>query len=520
MGEAILVGIDAGTSVIKSVAFTAAGEPLAVTSVANSWERTAGGGAEQDMRATWRATAETLRLLKARLPDLLRRLAAIAVTGQGDGTWLVDGAGEPVGPAFLWLDARAGRIVEEMRRQDADAARFAATGTGLAACQQGPQLAWMRQCRPELPAAASTAFHCKDWLYLKLTGERATDPSEATLSFGDFRTRAYSDTALAALGLAELRHLLPEIVDGTSRHAGLAAEAAAATGLPAGTPVVLGYIDIVCSALGTGLYDREADAGASIIGSTGMHMRLVQGADRVALPPTRTGYTIAFPVPGAYAQMQSNLAATLNIDWILDLTAGVLAAEGIVRDRRHLLAGLDELLGRAEPGAVLFHPYISEGGERGPFVDVDARAAFFGLSTRHGHADLVRAVFEGLAFAARDCYAAMGPLPRELRVSGGGARSHALRAMLAAALRAPVRASGREEAGAAGAAMIAAVSLGLYPDMEACVAQWVRPLLRDPLAPDENLVEAYERAFPAYRAARQAMPPVWRALAAARTADA
>ena len=103
--------------------------------------------------------------------------------------------------------------------------------------------------------------------------------------------------------------------------------------------------------------------------------------------------------------------------------------------RRRLRAG--ECLAGAEPGALLFHPYISEGGERGPFVDRDARAAFFGLSTRHGHADLVRAVFEGLAFAARDCYAAMGPLPREIRISGGAARSHALRAMLAAALEVP-----------------------------------------------------------------------------------
>ncbi len=520
MAEAVLVGIDAGTSVIKSVAFSGTGEPLAVTSVANAWTRLPGGGAEQDMLGTWGATAETLRMLAERVPDLPRRLAAIAVTGQGDGTWLVDRSGEPVGPAFLWLDARAGRIVHEMRGQAADAARFAATGTGLAACQQGPQLAWMQRFRPELPAAAATALHCKDWLYLKLTGERATDPSEGTLSFGDFRTRTYSDAVLAALDLARLRHLLPEMVDGTTRHGLLTADAARATGLRAGTPVVLGYIDIVCSALGTGLYDREADAGASIIGSTAMHMRLVQGAERVALSPDRTGYTIAFPVPGAYAQMQSNLAATLNIDWVLDLIGGVLAAEGVARDRGQLLAGLDRLLDAAEPGAVLYHPYISEGGERGPFVDVDARAGFFGLSTRHGHADLVRAVVEGLAYAARDCYAAMGPLPREVRVSGGAARSRALRMMLAAMLGATVRTSGREEAGAAGAAMIAAVSLGLYRDMEACVDRWVRPLLGPPLAPDGKLADTYGRLFPAYRAARQAMPPVWRALAEGRAADA
>ncbi|BBK32773.1 erythritol kinase (L-erythritol 4-phosphate-forming) [Stella humosa] len=513
MAEPILVGIDAGTSVIKSVAFALDGTPLAVTFVPNRWAVVPGGGAEQDMQATWLAAAETLRRMGEQVPDLARRLAGIAVTGQGDGTWLVDAGGEPVGPAMLWLDARAGRIVDAMRRQPADAIRFAATGTGLAACQQGPQLAWLRQHRPDAIASASTAFHCKDWLYLKLTGQRATDPSEGALSFGDFRTRAYSDAVVDALDMAPLRHLLPEIVDGTAGHATLTADAARAAGLLAGTPVVLGYIDIVCSALGAGLYDRDGAAGTSILGSTGMHMRLVRGAANVALPAERTGYTIAFPVDGTYAQMQSNLAATLNIDWMLDLIGGVLASAGVHRDRAQLLAGVDDMLAGTAPGTLLFHPYISEGGERGPFVDVDARAGFFGLSTRHGHADLVRAVFEGLALAARDCYAAMGPMPAEVRVSGGGARSQALRQMLAATLDAPVRASTRQEAGAAGAAMIAAVSLGLFTDMDACVARWVTPHLGTALAPDPELVAAYARIFPAYQEARRAMPPVWRRLA-------
>lgn len=521
MSAPLLVGIDAGTSVIKAVAFGLDGDPVAVTAVPNRWQATPGGGAEQDMAATWAATAETLRLLGQRIPDLARRTAALAVTGQGDGTWLADGAGDPVGRALLWLDARAGRIADAVRHSAGDAARFAATGTGIAACQQGPQLLWLERHRPETLAAAATAFHCKDWLYLRLTGERATDPSEATLSFGDFRTRDYSPLVLEALGLAGRRALLPDIVDGTRHHGRLTPTAAGATGLAAGTPVVLGFIDIVCSALGAGLYDRGGGAGTSIIGSTGMHMRLVRGAGAATLAPDRTGYTIAFPVPDTLAQMQSNLAATLNIDWVLDLVAGILAAEGVHRGRRELLAGIDRLLETAPAGTLLFHPYISEGGERGPFVDSDARAGFLGLSTRHGHADLVRAVFEGIALAARDCYAAMGPLPREVRVSGGGARSRVLRGMLAAALDAPVRTIARDEAGAAGAAMMAAVCLGIAPDMQACVDRWVAPHLGEATAPDPALAATYDRLFPAYLAARTAMPPVWRQLAAARgTADA
>ncbi|TIM59728.1 MAG: carbohydrate kinase, partial [Mesorhizobium sp.] len=179
-----------------------------------------------------------------------------------------------------------------------------------AACQQGPQLAFMKRNAPDRLAAAATAFHCKDWLYFNLTGERATDPSEGTFTFGDFRTRGYCDEVLEVLGVADLRHLLPPIVDGTRHSAGLSAAAAEATGLLSGTPVVLAYVDVACTALGAGLLDRERKPGCSIIGSTGMHMRLAQTPDEVLLNEARTGYTMTMPAPGVFAQMQSNMAAT------------------------------------------------------------------------------------------------------------------------------------------------------------------------------------------------------------------
>src|SRR5699024_1716433 len=114
---------------------------------------------------------------------------------------------------------------------------------------------------------------------------------------------------------------------------------------------------------------------------------------------------------------------------------------------RDLVARLDGWLGQAAPGQILYHPYISDAGERGPFVDAAARAGFTGLSAGHRYPDLVRAVAEGLGLAMRDCYAAMGPLPSELRLTGGAARSPALRCILSAALDAPVRVSDRDEAG-------------------------------------------------------------------------
>lgn len=510
----ILIGVDAGTSVIKSVAFDLNGRQLAVASTPNYYESVGRAGSVQDLARTWTDTAATLNQLATLIEDLPSRVAGIAVTGQGDGTWMIDRHGEPVGKGWLWLDARAGDIVQNLRSDSGDTDRFTRTGVGLAACQQGPQLRWMMQHTPDLLDNVSTAFHCKDWLYFKLTGERATDPAEANFSFGNFRNRQYDDEVIGFLGLEKLRHIMPEIVDGSVTHHQLSEDAAEQTGLLAGTPIVLGYVDVVCTALGAGLYDPETDAGCSIIGSTGMHMRLAKSPDEVHLNRNLTGYTMCMPIPGVYAQMQSNMAATLNIDWIISVAASVLKGMGIDKTKTELLAKADQWLADANDSPLLFLPYISEAGERGPFVDATARASFVGLSIGHNYADLFKAVFDGLALAARDCYFEMGQLPCHVRLTGGAARSQSLRKILAAALGASVQTSEREEAGAAGAAMIAAVSLGIYKSMEDCVKEWVQPYQRPSEQPDPSLISRYAELFPTYQKSRQALTPIWHVLAA------
>lgn len=512
----ILIGIDAGTSVIKSVAFSTNGEQLAVTAIPNSYTMLDNGGAEQDMARTWRDAAQTLRDLAQKIDNLKSRVIAIAVTGQGDGMWLIDRDGEPVAPAWLWLDSRAASIAEEFTHSAAYAAHYERTGTGVNACQQNVQLAWLGRHAPQVLSRAQSAHHCKDWLYFNLTGMRVCDPSEANFTFGNFRTRNYAPDILDALGVAQAKRLLPEIVDGTERSHGLSPEAAAVTGLAAGTPVVLGYVDVVCTGLGGGLFDREGRVGCSIAGSTGMHMRLAPSASAVKLNAERTGYTMAFPAPGMLAQMQSNMASTLNIDWLLDVGRDVLKSQGVERSRPDLLDGLDDRILARPSGRLLYHPYISQAGERGPFLDAAARAQFTGLEAGMGFADLMRAVFEGLGFAARDCYSAMGPLPRDIRLTGGGARSKALRLIFASALNAPVRSVERVEAGAAGAAMIAAVQQKVFAGMADCAAQWVDAVLGPETKPDAELVQLFETTFPIYRETRDQMRNVWRALQATR----
>ena len=510
----ILIGIDSGTSVIKAVAFDLAGRQLAAFAVPNTYKTYADGSATQSLTQTWQDCARAVRGLAEKLPGLAARTAAVSVTAQGDGTWLAGKGNAPVGDAWLWLDARAAPTVERLAASPLNRARFEATGTGLNTCQQGSQMAHMDRFAPELLNGAEVALHCKDWLYLNLTGVRATDPSEASFTFGNFRTRQYDDTVIEALGLTHRRHLLPEIIDGSQITHPLTPAAAEATGLLAGTPVSLAYVDMAMTAFGAGVHTGAA-AACSIVGSTGVHLRSTDVAG-VHLNAEGTGYVIALPVPGVVTQVQTNMAATLNIDWALRMAADLMSDLGKPTKYADLVPMIEGWLASSKPGALIYHPYISEAGERGPFVNANARADFIGLSSQTRFADLLRGVIEGLGMAMRDCYAAMGGMPNELRLTGGAARSKGLRQVLSAAVNAPVRVSSREEAGAAAAAMMAAVAVGVYPTMEACVAEWVTPLLGAAEAPDAGLAETYARLYPHYKHAQQALPPVWAGLAAIR----
>src|SRR3954454_15029637 len=298
MTRDLIIGIDAGTSVLKAVAFTLDGGQVGMTSRPNSYICFGRGCVEQDMRRTWHDVTRTIRDLAEIVPGLAGRAVVLAVTGQGDGCWLIDDEGEPVGDGLIWLDSRAAEMAQEFVAGPDHAAHYATTGTGLNACQQSIQLAWLQRHQPERLAKAASALHCKDWLYFQLTGQRVVDPSEGLFTYGDFRTGSYAPEIAERLGIARHARLLPDIVDGAREYHRLTDRAAAETGLPTGLPIVLGYVDVVCSAIGGGLYSPEGTAGCSIIGSTGMHMRLARTADAVFLNRACSGYTMALPGVG------------------------------------------------------------------------------------------------------------------------------------------------------------------------------------------------------------------------------
>ena len=517
MARDLIIAMDAGTSVIKALVFDLKGQQLADAARPNAYTTGSGGAVEQDMARTWDDSVAVLSELTAKVDGLKSRAAVLAITGQGDGTWLMDKDGAPAAPAWLWLDSRAAGIVHEMDRNGVRRKMYQHTGCGLNACNQSSQIAWMKRHAPEVLARATTAQHCKDWLYFGLTGQRVTDVTEGVFTFGDFRTRDYVPEILDWMGIADQQRLLPEMVDGTRVTHPLNAAAAKATGLVEGLPVSLGAVDVACTALGAGLYAPGQSVGASIIGSTSMHMRLEPKAENLKLAPEPSGYTMAFPVPDAVSRMQSNMAATLNIDWIVDLARDAARALGHEVSRKDALLALDSRVLDAKPGVEIYHPYIHEAGERGPFFNADARAQFIGLSQKTSFIDLVRTVYDGLVLAARDCYAAIGGAPSEIRVAGGAARSKALKLLLASSLGVPVRESTREEAGAAGTAMMAAVAIGAEPDMAKAVETWVTPCLGGVVKPDAGMQARYDELFPIYVKTRQAMPEIWADLTRARS---
>ncbi|MGH7106753.1 MAG: FGGY-family carbohydrate kinase, partial [Acetobacteraceae bacterium] len=217
-------------------------------------------------------------------------------------------------------------------------------------------------------------------------------------------------------------------------------------------------------------------------------------------------------------QAETSMAATLNMDWLADLIrdAARLAGGAPPGRRIELLRAIDSAVAGARPGAIVYHPFISTSGERGPFVDAGARAALLGIDQNVRLADLARGVYEGLGFSSRDCYRAMGGVPPAVRVTGGAARSKVMREILAACLDRPVSGAAHAEAGAAGAAMMAAVGTGLYPDMAACAARWIGAAGPPAEMPDRELAAIYDELFPIYRESYAVMPPFWHRLQRAR----
>ena len=495
-----LLGLDVGTSVIKAVVFDLEGTELAVASEAVEVRSPQPGWVEQDMEDVWTAAAGSIAAVLAEV-DGPAEVAAVAVAGQGDGAWMIDADGAPVAPAPLWNDGRASGVIDRWLDGDVLSGIFKRGGTVLWPGSQAALLAWFDEHDPEILERATTVFCSKDWVRYRLTGIIGTDETDGSIPFMDLAARAIDDGQLELLGLADYRELLPPVSPSHEVIGAVSAEAARVTGLRPGTPVVAGLLDVAASALGVGAV--EAGQAMVILGTTAIAAVVM---DRPVFEPVDIGASACHAPPGRWLRALGTMAGTPNVDWYLEAMAGGLRVEA-ERTGRDVFELLEERIASAPPGAggVVYHPYLL--GERVPFLAPEARGAFFGLSMATSEADLARAVSEGVAYAVRHCLEAIGVPVREVRLSGGGARSETWAGILADVTGATMTVASGSQFGALGAAMAAGVGVGLYPDFAGAVERCVREArVHEPLAERKAI---YDQRYGAYVDLIEAMRPFW-----------
>ncbi|RJL30128.1 carbohydrate kinase [Bailinhaonella thermotolerans] len=508
--------VDAGTTMIKAVGYDDHGRESAIARRPAGVDRPRAGWAEQDMDAVWETAAECVREVAARLGAV----EFLAVTAQGDGCWLVDAEGAPTGPAILWNDGRAADVVDAWAAGGVltEAARL--TGSPVFAGLPCAILAWLRDRDPGRLERSAAALTCGGWLFARLTGRIAIDPSDASVPFADPATGEYSPALLSLYGLEWARRLLPEPLPDDGRAAPLTPRAAARLGLRPGLPVVLAPYDVPATAIGTGA--TEPGRACVVLGTTICTAVVMDPAVPVGAP---TGFTVALGPPGRLLRVFPTLAGTEVIDWACRLLSLGGPAE------------LGDLAASCPAGAggLVFLPYLSPSGERAPFLDPDARGALVGLTLDHGPPHVARAVLEGLTLTIRDCLEASPVRPSDLRLCGGGSSSPLWRRLIAAVAALPVLGSPDAEAGARGAHLTGLRALGLDPPRAAVpeepppgepgepggVSEWAR--IAPPPAPDvpggvavhelerpdPALVARYDALYRRFLQVRRAVSETW-----------
>ncbi|MBK8047565.1 MAG: carbohydrate kinase [Anaerolineales bacterium] len=472
MSARFLLGIDAGTTIIKSTLFDLEGRELAGAAQNSSLLAPRPGWAEADMDVVWQAVITTVQQTVANANIQPDELLAIGITGQGDGTWLVNKDHRPVRNAILWSDGRTAPFVVACQRAGISSQLFQITGTALNACNQGAQLHWLQENEPATPAQTAAVLRAKDWVFLCMTGVISTDETDASHTYFAAANRAYDERVFQLLGIEGWRHAVPPAPPSAKQIGELLPSVARLLGLKPGTPVLAGPFDVAASALGAGAV-TPGDA-CSVLGTASVHQIVV---DMPVMEPADIGYNMCHAPADCYMRLLPAMTCTPNLQWFVDQAfAPELAAART--GGTNIWDHLEAIAGRMPLGAngVMYHPYLDPAGERAPIFAPHARAQFTGLSAHHTREDMLRAVYEGVALSVLDCYRWMSVPVTLLRLAGGGARSPLWGQMLADALGCPVEVAEGTEYGARGAVINAGVAIGVYASYATAVAQTVRPV--------------------------------------------
>src|SRR5881397_51955 len=445
------------------------------------------GWAEQHPDTWWDASLASIRQLLAP-PQSARRVLAVGISGQMHSSVFLDRAAEVIRPALLWCDGRTTAECAEITQRVGGEGRLrewvcnpALEGFTL------PKVLWLKHHEPAAFARLATVLLAKDFVRLRLTETLGTEPSDAsgTLMFDPARVR-WSRDMLDAVGLPVA--LVPE-VGGSSEVLGHVTPAAAAlTGLVAGTPVVGGGADNACGAAGVG-----AITPGEAVASWGTSGTVLAPTAEPRVDPALRAHTFCHVAPDVWYVMGVVLSAGGAFAWYRDQCARELPDGD--RDTQ-----LVEEAATVPPGAdgVTFLPYLQ--GERTPHRDASLRAAFTGLSLAHTRAHMTRAVLEGVCFALRDSLTILqelGVAPGHLLLTGGGAKSAFIRQLQADVFGLPVTTVNREEGGAYGAALLAAVGAAASPDLKTAAQ---RTLTRQPpTPPNAEIHRIYEPIYDRFR---------------------
>ncbi len=489
----LLVGLDIGTTAVKAGIFESTGRMLAVVGQEYRISHPAPDRAEIDAEIYWKATVAAIRRALGAAGVDPARVAAMAVSSQGETVVAVDAHGRPLGPAIVWLDNRALAEAHQLGERFGDAAVYDRTGVpSVTPTWTACKLLWWRQHEPQLFAGARHFLLVEDFILHRLSGRYVTEGGvQSTSLLFDIRDRGWWEPMLDAVGVGPAR--LPELVRPGAIVGTLSAAAARALGLPAGVHVVAGGMDQGAGAVGVG------NIGSGVVSeSTGGALTLQASVDRHGGDPTGQTPVYVHSAPDRYLYCPVCPTGGMALTWFRDQ----FGAEEVARaagDETSAYDLLTSLAAGVEPGAegLTMLPHLM--GAFSPEYEPEARGAFYGFTLHHGRPHFVRAVLEAVAFMLRrnlELLAGAGAAASEIRSHGGGSRSALWNQIKADACGLPVVTLEGGSAAVRGDAMIAGVAVGVFDDLPAASSAMVA--LQDRYEPNPATRIAYDDAYGRY----------------------
>jgi xylulokinase len=493
----MLLGIDLSTTGAKALLIdrdgrvvSSATTPLNLFTPHPLWS-------EQDPREWWEATVNSIAQALADASASGDDVSAIGLTGQMHGLVLLDEKGQVLRPAILWNDQRCGAECDEIRARVTRAELVRITGNDALTGFTAPKILWVEKHEPEIHRHIRHVLLPKDYIRYKLTGVLAMDKADGsgTMLF-DLRNRTWSPQILKALNVSA-DWLLPTF-EGHEVTGEVTAEAAELTGLRSGTPVVAGGGDQAAQATGVGVV--RPGTMAVTLGTSGV---VFASTESPLIEPEGRLHAFCHAVAGRWHLMGVMLSAAGSLQWYHDKFARDRSFAELVDEASQVSAGSDGLI---------FLPYLS--GERTPHPDPLARGAWIGLTGRHGPAHLTRSILEGVAFGLKDIFCLMKDVGLgsvdQIRVSGGGAKSSLWRQILADTLDAELVTVNTTEGAAYGAALLAGVGTGTWPNVDAACAETIA--VTDRVSPNPETVVTYRSMYEQYQKLYPALKSTFAAL--------